>query len=42
VIECLPTCTSAARPPKYPPVAAGEYYLGKMRQMREKIAAPAA
>ncbi len=25
LVECLPTCTSADNPPKYPPVIAGEY-----------------
>ncbi len=42
LVECLPTCASAERPAKYPPVRAGEYYLAKMRQMRERVAAPAA
>ncbi len=30
VIECLPTCTSAADPPRYPPVTAGEHLMAKL------------
>jgi hypothetical protein len=30
VIECLPTCTSPDRPPKYPPVIAGEHLVAKL------------
>ena len=42
LIECLPTCMAENGTPKYPPVLAGDYYLGKMRQMRKKVAEPAA
>jgi isopenicillin N synthase-like dioxygenase len=31
VVACLPTCTSAANPPRYPPVLAGEYLAAKAR-----------
>lgn len=30
VVECLPTCTSAANPPKYAPLTAGEHLMGKL------------
>jgi len=30
VIECVPTCTDARRPPKYPPVVAGEHLMAKL------------
>lgn len=30
VIECLPTCTSPAEPPRYPPITAGEHLLAKL------------
>jgi isopenicillin N synthase-like dioxygenase len=30
VIQCLPTCTSAADPPRYPPVTAGEHLTAKL------------
>jgi isopenicillin N synthase-like dioxygenase len=30
VIECLPTCTSAAEPPRYSPVTAGEHLMAKL------------
>jgi isopenicillin N synthase-like dioxygenase len=29
-IECLPTCTSADKPAKYPPVRAGEHLMAKL------------
>ena len=29
-IECVPTCTDAAHPPKYPPVVAGEHLMAKL------------
>lgn len=29
-IECLPSCTDATNPPKYPPVIAGEHLLAKL------------
>jgi isopenicillin N synthase-like dioxygenase len=31
VIECLPTCADADRPPKYPPVTAGRHLMDKFR-----------
>ena len=30
VIECLPTCTSADDPPRYPPVTAGHHLIAKL------------
>ena len=30
VIECVPTCTDIERPPKYPPVVAGEHLMAKL------------
>jgi isopenicillin N synthase-like dioxygenase len=30
VIECVPTCTGPANPPKYPPVLAGEHLMAKL------------
>ncbi len=30
VIECMPTCASPERPPKYPPTVASAFLLGKM------------
>ena len=30
LIECLPTCTSTARPPAYPPVRAGDYLIERV------------
>lgn len=30
VVECLPSCTDADHPPKYPPVLAGEHLLAKV------------
>jgi isopenicillin N synthase-like dioxygenase len=29
-VECIPTCTDAAHPPKYPPVLAGEHLMAKL------------
>ena len=29
-IECVPTCTDADHPPKYPPVIAGEHLMAKL------------
>jgi len=29
-IECLPTCTDAEHPPRYPPVVAGEHLMAKL------------
>lgn len=31
VIECLPTCTDAEHPPRYPPVTAGTHLMDKFR-----------
>lgn len=33
-IACIPSCQSADRPPKYPPITAGDYLALKMQQMR--------
>ena len=44
VIECLPTCQSAERPPKYPPAKFGDYALWFAAQRYEhmaKVQAPA-
>lgn len=30
LIECVPTCTDADHPPKYPPVVAGEHLMAKL------------
>ena len=30
LIECVPTCTDAEHPPKYPPVLAGEHLMAKL------------
>jgi hypothetical protein len=30
VVECLPTCCSAAHPSKYAPVQAGEHLMAKL------------
>jgi isopenicillin N synthase-like dioxygenase len=30
LIECLPTCTSATDPPRYPPVTAGDHLMAKL------------
>jgi isopenicillin N synthase-like dioxygenase len=40
-IECLPTCCSAADPPRYPPVLAGEHLVSKLmgpRLLRPSVA----
>lgn len=29
-VECVPTCTGPGRPPKYPPVVAGEHLMAKL------------
>jgi isopenicillin N synthase-like dioxygenase len=31
-VACLPTCTDAARPPKYPPTTVGEHLLASVRR----------
>ncbi len=44
MIECLPTCQSAERPPKYPPIKFGDYALWFAAQRYEhmtKVQAPA-
>jgi isopenicillin N synthase-like dioxygenase len=44
VIECLPTCQSAERPAKYPPIKFGDYALWFAAQRYEhmaKVQAPA-
>ena len=41
VIECVPTCTDAEHPPKYPPVVAGEHLMAKLmgpRTLRPSLA----
>jgi isopenicillin N synthase-like dioxygenase len=38
VIECLPTCQSASRPPKYPPVTFGDYAIWFARRNYEHLA----
>jgi isopenicillin N synthase-like dioxygenase len=38
LIECLPSCTDASRPAKYPPVRAADYVAGKLSaSMPEKL-----
>ena len=39
-IDCIPTCADAANPPRHAPIAAGEYYLAKVAQMRKAAPAP--
>ncbi|MFM9887000.1 MAG: isopenicillin N synthase family dioxygenase [Burkholderiales bacterium] len=34
VIECIPTCATAGRPAKYPPITAGEYIMQKFARQR--------
>lgn len=31
MIECIPTCTDAANPPRHPPIRAGDHRLSKIR-----------
>jgi isopenicillin N synthase-like dioxygenase len=38
-VTCIPTCSDAANPPRYPPVNAGPYRLEKYAQARVKPAA---
>jgi isopenicillin N synthase-like dioxygenase len=38
IIECLPTCQSAERPPKYPPIKFGDYALWFAAQRYEHMA----
>jgi isopenicillin N synthase-like dioxygenase len=40
-IECLPTCTDADNPPRYPPVIAGEHLLAKLLGPRTMTASDA-
>lgn len=42
LIECLPTCTDAANPPRYAPVRAGEHLLAKLLGPRTGTASVAA
>ena len=39
LVTCLPTCTDAAHPPRYPPILAGEHMLAKLE--RRTAASPA-
>ncbi len=41
VITCVPTCTGPDRPPRYPPVVAGEHLLAKLMGPRELRASTA-
>lgn len=41
LIECLPTCTSAEHPPRYPPVLAGEHLMAKLLAPRTLTATTA-
>jgi alkanesulfonate monooxygenase SsuD/methylene tetrahydromethanopterin reductase-like flavin-dependent oxidoreductase (luciferase family) len=38
LIECLPTCHAAANPPKYPPIAFGDYAIWFARKSYEHMA----
>ena len=38
VIECLPSCRSAAHPPKYPPIKFGDYAIWFARKSYEHMA----
>lgn len=38
VIECLPTCQTAARRPKYPPIMAGQYIMDRYRETYQTLA----
>lgn len=40
-IECVPTCTDAEHPPKYPPVIAGEHLMAKLMGPRTLTASDA-
>ena len=40
-IECVPTCTDAANPPRYPPVVAGEHLMAKLMGPRTLTASAA-
>ncbi|HEY3484621.1 MAG TPA: 2OG-Fe(II) oxygenase family protein, partial [Ilumatobacteraceae bacterium] len=41
IIECLPTCASAANPPRYAPVRAGDHLMGKLLGPRTATASAA-
>lgn len=32
LIECLPSCTSAERPPRYEPIKAGDYVETRLKE----------
>ena len=38
LVECLPSCCSAANPPKYPPIAFGDYAIWFARKSYEHMA----
>ena len=38
VVECLPTCTDAGKPPKEPPISSGDYLAWYMSQNFEHVA----
>ena len=40
-VECLPTCTSPANPPRYAATTAGEYLLGRYAATHEAYGGPA-
>lgn len=40
-VECVPTCTDAEHPPKYPPVIAGEHLMAKLMGPRTLTASDA-
>jgi isopenicillin N synthase-like dioxygenase len=42
VVECLPTCLEAGRPPLYPPVVAGEHLTAKLLSGRSRSVEPRA
>ena len=39
VVECLPTCSSEESPPRYPPINAHEYVVGRIRSRMAATAA---
>jgi isopenicillin N synthase-like dioxygenase len=42
LIECLPTCSAAARPPRYGRITSGEHLYNKIAKQRSGAEAPAA
>ena len=38
-VECLPSCQSAADPPKYPPTTSGAHLMSKVMRQRPPAAA---